>query len=81
MSATEVISSLRSSKTFSSGREFAQSATTWGVQPAISNELTAGNWEYVNWEPDDTPSYILGNPLGALVFQTNTAQTNAWELY
>ncbi len=56
-------------------------ATTWGVQPAISNELTAGNWEYVNWEPDDTPSYILGNPLGALVFQTNTAQTNAWELY
>jgi len=58
-----------------------EDGTTWGVQPAISNELTAGNWEYVNWEPDDTPSYIIGNPLGALVFERAPASVCGWELY
>ncbi|MBN1475828.1 phosphodiester glycosidase family protein [Candidatus Sumerlaeota bacterium] len=41
----------------------------WGVQPAISNELGPGEWEYVNWEPDDTPTYVHGNPFGALEFE------------
>lgn len=53
----------------------------WGVQPTISNEVSAGAWEYVNWEPDDTPSYIYGNPLGGLVFENAGSSVCGWGLY
>lgn len=53
----------------------------WGVQPCISNELSPGIWEHVNWEPDDTPSYVYGEPFGTLEFRKSASSTNAWEVY
>jgi len=53
----------------------------WGIQPAISNEITAGVWEYVNWEPDSTGSYVYGVPFGGLIFDKMSANLCIWELY
>lgn len=53
----------------------------WGVQPCISNEVTAGNWEYVNWEPDGTPTYIFGEPFGVLKFEMGSSAVKDWSLY
>ncbi len=55
--------------------------TVWGVQPCITNEISAGNWEYVNWEPDDTPAYIFGEPFGALQFDKGSATICTWMMY
>ncbi len=55
--------------------------TEWGVQPCITNELTPDTWEYVNWEPDDTPSYIYGEPFGALKFNKTTSNVCGWIMY
>jgi len=57
------------------------SGDVWGVQPCITNELSAGNWESVNWEPDDTPSYIFGEPFGSLQFDKNLSEVCGWEMY
>jgi Phosphodiester glycosidase len=53
----------------------------WGIQPAISNELSAGTWEYVNWEPDGTPSYVFGEPFGALEFDLGFSGVSGWALH
>jgi hypothetical protein len=53
----------------------------WGVQPCISNEISAGNFEYVNWEPDDTPSYVYGLPFGTLEFDKGYSDVCGWEIY
>ena len=54
---------------------------TWGVQPAVSNEIAAGVWEYVNWEPDDTPGYVFGEPFGGLFFGTGFDGACEWGVY
>jgi len=61
--------------------ECPENGEVWGVQPCITNELSEGSWEHVNWEPDDTPSYIMGEPFGALEFDKSTSNNNIWELY
>jgi len=53
----------------------------WGVQPCISNEITSGNWEYVNWEPDGSPSYVHGSPFGMLKFCKTLSVINGFTLY
>lgn len=53
----------------------------WGVQSCITNELSAGIWEYVNWEPDGTPLYVMGEPFGALAFNRSTGTVNSWIAY
>lgn len=53
----------------------------WGVQPCISNEVSAGNFEYVNWEPDDTSSYVYGEPFGALKFDKGSSDVCSWGMY
>ncbi|MBN1900817.1 phosphodiester glycosidase family protein [Candidatus Sumerlaeota bacterium] len=53
----------------------------WGVQPCVSNEVSAGNWEWVNWEPDNTASYVYGEPFGALEFEKTTSSVNSWGIY
>ena len=62
---------------FSSGPE---PGDQWGVQPALTNEVTRGTWEYTNWEPDDTPGYIVGNPMGALRFAAPGQELSAWRV-
>ncbi|HNT36957.1 MAG TPA: hypothetical protein PKH07_18350, partial [bacterium] len=58
-----------------------ESGTVWGVQPCITNEISAGVWESVNWEPDDTPSYVYGVPFGGLQFNGGASSLSGWELY
>lgn len=53
----------------------------WGVQPAISNEISAGVWESVNWEPDNTAGYVMGIPFGALTFSKKIENINGLKLY
>lgn len=53
----------------------------WGAQPAISNEVSAGVWEYVNWEPDSTPTYVRGDYFGALVFDLGDAGFSGLESF
>lgn len=53
----------------------------WGVQPAISNNLGSGKSESVNWEPDATPSFILGEPFGQLTFARPASAVEDWTLY
>jgi hypothetical protein len=53
----------------------------WGVQPAISNELSPGTWEFVNWEPDEIPGYVLGHPYGELVFNRGVSKVTSWGLH
>ena len=55
--------------------------SVWGIQPGISNEVSAGSWEWVNWEPDGTPGYTSGEPFGALQFDDSTTSVGDWELY
>lgn len=55
--------------------------TVWGVQPCISNEISSENWEYVNWEPDNIPSYIFGEPFGSLRFIRNSRDGRSLFLY
>lgn len=54
--------------------------TVWGLQAAFSDEISSNQWEYVNWEPDETPGYILGNPFGTLRFSREENTTGAWIL-
>ncbi len=56
-----------------------EDGSLWGIQPAVSNEVSAGTWEYTNWEPDETPSYILGSPLGGLRFLV-PGEMNQWRV-
>jgi len=58
-----------------------QDNEVWGIQPAISNQISAGVWEYVNWEPDNTPSYVMGVPFGGLTFREKTSGVSRWEIY
>ncbi len=58
-----------------------EDGTVWGVQPCISNEVTAGNWEWLNWEPDNTPSYVYGEPFGGLVFNQGPESGSIWQMY
>lgn len=53
----------------------------WGVQPCISNQLTAGSSEFVNWEPDGSPTYVFGEPFGMLQFNKNTSAVKDWSIY
>jgi Phosphodiester glycosidase len=53
----------------------------WGIQPCMSNQVTAGNWEYVNWEPDGTGSFVYGEPFGALQFNKPPARVQDWQIY
>jgi hypothetical protein len=53
----------------------------WGAQPSISNNLDGTNWEYVNWEPDPTPSFVIGEPFGQLTFVRSVSAVKDWSLY
>jgi hypothetical protein len=53
----------------------------WGAQPSISNNLDGSTWEYVNWEPDPTPSFVIGEPFGQLTFVRTVSAVNDWALY
>lgn len=53
----------------------------WGVQPALSNNLGGGKSESVNWEPDGTPSFVLGEPFGRLEFTRAASAVEDWVLY
>lgn len=58
-----------------------EDGAVWGVQPCISNQVSAGVSESVNWEPDSTPSYVLGEPFGRLQFNRPTSGIEDWSLY
>ena len=55
--------------------------TVWGVQPCISNQLSANSSESVNWEPDTVGSYVYGEPFGALRFVRPAATVGDWMIY
>lgn len=55
--------------------------SVWGIQPGISNEVSSGSWEWVNWEPDETSGYVSGEPFGALQFDDSTTSISDWNLY
>lgn len=58
-----------------------EDGVVWGVQPCISNEVSPSSWEYVNWEPDDSPSYVYGEPFGALRFSKGSSGVSGWKTY
>ncbi len=53
-------------------------STEWGVQLGYSNDPIA---EYVNWEPDDTPGYVMGKPFGAWTFTGTVLDVLNWDQY
>jgi hypothetical protein len=53
-------------------------STEWGVQLGYTNDPIA---EYVNWEPDDTPGYVMGKPFGTWTFTGTILDVPNWDQY
>lgn len=52
--------------------------TNWGIQFGFINNSPA---EAVNWEPDGTPGFASGRPLGTFTFLNASASAESWQLY